>query len=67
MAQWKLWSLPQATTVGIILFHLQHAAHIPNLYFDIPRDQHDRDLAGLLGASFVFKSRKGPISVDVSH
>ncbi|EIE23878.1 hypothetical protein COCSUDRAFT_47044 [Coccomyxa subellipsoidea C-169] len=44
----------QATTVGIILFHLQHAAHIPNLYFDIPRDEHDRDLAGLMGSTFQY-------------
>ena len=35
-----------------MLFHLQHAAHVPNLYFYIPRDQHDRDLAGLMGKQF---------------
>ncbi len=35
--------------MGFMLFHLQHFAHVPDLYFDIPKDQHDRDLASLMG------------------
>lgn len=43
-----LWWL-QGSTMGFLLFHLQHYAHVPNIYYDIPRNQHERDLASLIG------------------
>ncbi len=38
--------------MGFMLFHLQHYAHVPDLYYNIPKSQHDRDLASLLGECF---------------
>jgi hypothetical protein len=34
-------------------FHWQHYANVPNMYFGIPKDEHERDLASLMGASHI--------------
>jgi omega-6 fatty acid desaturase (delta-12 desaturase) len=44
---WFWWL--QGSTMGFMLFHLQHYAHVPDIYYDIPRNQHERDFASLIG------------------
>ncbi|KAK9916615.1 hypothetical protein WJX75_004908 [Coccomyxa subellipsoidea] len=39
---------------GFILFHWQHYANVPNMYFGIPKDEHERDLASLMGSTFQY-------------
>ena len=46
---WVCWL--QGSTIGFMLFHLQYTANVPDMYFDIPRSQHDKDLAALMGAA----------------
>ena len=43
----------QGSIFGFILFHWQHYANVPNMYFGIPKDEHERDLASLMGDSHI--------------